>query len=112
VNLSALQDVEFGDEEALREMLDFNALAHETIFGALLDTGVIIPHYPLFTMAGEDQDWRLVHAAEHRAIADALAISGPSTSFEDVNFHNQEEYDGWVSDHAAHHSLIAEALGI
>lgn len=112
MNLSPLTDVEFGDEDAFREMLDYNALAHETIFRALMETGVVISHYPLFTFGGEDEQWRLVHADEHRAIAVALGISGPPTSLEDVDFRDSNQYDGWIADHAAHHNQIASALGL
>lgn len=102
--------MQFGDEDAFREMLDYNALAHETIFNTLLGAGTIISHYPLFTFGGDDEDWRLVHAQVHGAIAAALDIG--TVQLDDVDFKDPEQYEAWISDHASHHSQIAAALGI
>lgn len=112
MDLTSLRDVQFGDEDAFREMLDYNAVAHEAIFTAMLEQGLVISHYPLFTFGGEDDEWKLVHASEHEAIASALGISAPVADLEAVDFNDAEQYEGWISDHAMHHSQIASALGL
>lgn len=112
MNIALLSDIEFGNEEAFREMLDYNALVHDTIYRALLEAGTLIPHYPLFTFGGDDADWRFVHAAEHRSIAAALNISGAGADLEAVDFEDENQYDAWLTQHAAHHGAIAGALGL
>lgn len=111
MNLTSLTDVDFKSEEAMREFLDANALAHETIFNTILATGVVMEHYPLWTMGGADQDWLLVHDSEHRAIANALSLGLPPDLAE-VDFQDERAAQDWFNNHALQHDLINQTLGL
>ena len=95
----------------MREFLDANALAHETIFNTLLSTGVVITHYPLWGPQGPDEDWLHTHGSEHQAIAGALALPLP-VDIDEVDFKNESQAQAWFENHALAHQLINETLGL
>jgi hypothetical protein len=111
MNLTSFVDVDVKREESMREFLDFNALSHETINNTLLSQGIVTEHYPLWTMAGADRDWALVHAQEHRAIANVLGLSLP-VGLDFVDFNRQESANSWFENHALAHQDIDNALGL
>lgn len=111
-DLTSFTDVNVKSEDSLREFLDFNAIAHETIYNTLLGQFQIeVEHYPLFTMAGADKDWLFIHDREHKAIANALNL-GLSPDLDTVNFKNQAESEDWLNNHADMHALINQVLGL
>src|SRR5258708_37048172 len=111
MNLTGFVDVSIDDEDSMLEFLDLNALAHETIFTALLSTGVITDHYPIWTDGKIDRDWLLVHAAEHRAWSQALNLSNPP-DIDEVDPEDQGQMSDWLQTHALHHQIVNEALGL
>jgi hypothetical protein len=111
MNLTGMRDVQFGDPEAFKVFLDVNFMAHETVNGALLELGLVISHYPLQEDGSTIADWKLTHAAEHRAIAIALGLPG-APPLDEVDFEKEQQFDDWLGQHAQHHDLIAATLGI
>lgn len=112
MNLSAFNDVDPQDEGSMREFLDANALAHETIYNTLLGVnGVVINHYPLWAPDGPDDDWLQIHDAEHKAIAVALGFGTPP-DLDAVDFESAGAAQDWFNNHALQHSLIAITMNI
>lgn len=95
----------------MREFLDLNALAHETIYNTMLATGTIITHYPLWAPLGIDDDFLSTHNAEHKEIANVLGLPLPP-DLDQVDIQDQVSASDWFENHALLHSLIAAALGI
>ena len=95
----------------MREFLDMNALAHQTVHNALLDNQIAVDQYPLWTMAGVDKDWLLVHAIEHKAWSVALSLSNPP-DLDSVDFNDKAQTEDWLNNHALHHTQVALALGL
>lgn len=110
MNLSTFVDVNTQDPLQMGEFLDFNAMAHETTYGALLLNGVIVEHYPMFTDdAGED--WKQIHYAEHLAWSDALTLGLPP-DLSLVDLQDPLQANDWLTLHAAHHLLVNQSLGL
>ena len=111
MNLTSFTDIIPHDDDSMRDFLDANALAHETIFTALLLQGVVITHYPLWGPQGPDEDWVHTHASEHQAIADTLTLSVP-VDIDEVDFKNPAAAEDWFNNHYLAHQQINEALGL
>jgi hypothetical protein len=111
MNILGLTDLDIGNPESLREFFDMNTIAHEEIFGALLESGIIIEHYPLDADPTDYHDWAFVHDKMHRAEADALGLAG-TVDLSQIDFGNAEQASAWAQDHYLLHQLEAQALGI
>ncbi len=111
MDLSQFTDVDVGDNTSMLEFLDANAYAHETINGAILDLGIVLSHFPLFTDAGATPDYNFVHNAEHVAIRAALGLSGVN-DFSTVDWKDKTAAEGFFDTHAQEHALIALTLGL
>lgn len=111
MDLNGFIDIDLKNEEQYREFLDLNAIAHQTIHNTLLEAGFVVAQYPLYTMAGIDKDWLLVHASEHRAWSSVLSLGDPP-DIDSANFDDQRAMDDWLTNHALHHSLVAQTLGL
>lgn len=111
MNLTGFVDVNIKDENSMIEFLDLNALAHETIFTALLDLDFPTEHYPLWSDGKMNQDWLLTHAAEHRAWSSALSLNN-APDLDAVEPTDPDQMADWLNDHALHHQIVNEALGL
>lgn len=112
MNLTSFTDVDAKDEHSMREFLDANAIAHETIYNTLLGVnGVAIEHYPLWAPRGIDNDWLQTHAREHQAIADTLSLALP-VDLDQVSVEDESQFYDWVANHADAHRQINDALGL
>lgn len=111
MNLTGFVDIDFKNEGEYREFLDLNALAHQTVHNTLLQVfQITVEQYPLFTMAGIDKDWLMVHAAEHTAWANALGLNIPP-DLDAVDFDNKQEMEDWLNNHALAHTQVSIAIG-
>lgn len=82
-----------------------NAMAHETVFTALLSQGVVVPHYPLWVDA-LDRTWLDVHYEEHLSWSRQLAIPLPP-DLSEVDFDDASATRQWAIEHLLHHQLVA-----
>lgn len=103
----ALLDV---TEATLPQMLDVNALLHETVFTALLNTGVIVPHYPLW-IDRPDEGWLEVHYREHQSWSNALNLGTPP-DLGTLDIQDEQQFQQWLVNHAGHHTIVSQALGL
>lgn len=111
MNLISFTDFDTTNPAAVKEFVDLNAMAHETIYNTLTGTlGITIEHYPLFS-GDDDQNWAFVHDKEHKAISDALNLGLPP-DLSTVNWKDVEESSDWLQDHYLMHQQIAQILGI
>jgi hypothetical protein len=110
MNLLQFNDFDINNHESMREFLDLNAMAHETIFQALLDMGIAIEHYPLQT-ENMTTDWLLTHNQVHTSEAIAMGIDQP-TNLDSVDPADVEQMADWLNNHALDHQYKAQALGL
>lgn len=110
MNLSGFIDVDMQNPESMGEFLDMNSFAHETTQGALLLSGVIVEHYPMFT-EDADADWKQIHYAEHLAWSNALTLGTPP-DLALVDLDDPGQAADWLTLHAAHHLLVNQTLGL
>lgn len=111
MSILPLIDIDIESPDSLAEFLDVNALAHETIFTAILDSGVVTDHYPLWTNGTIDPDWLQTHAAEHEAWSAVLGLSNV-VELDQVDPEDPAQMADWFNDHALHHQRVNEALGL
>jgi hypothetical protein len=112
MNLSSLQDFDMQNAGALVQFLDLNDLAHETIYGALMEQlQVVSAHYPLFTTGGITEDWLNLHAEVHASIATALGLPLP-VDLDTLDPKDSAQAADWQQNHTFAHQRIEQALGL
>jgi transketolase N-terminal domain/subunit len=87
-----------------------HGFSHESIYDALLQSGLIITHYPLTDM-GDDKDWLNSHSQEHISIADAMGVS-VGFDLSAVDFENKDDTAMWMAAHSDLHTFINQTLGL
>lgn len=110
MDLTTFIDVDPQDPESFGQFLDMNALAHQTVHNALLQSGVVAEQYPMWT-DDADHDWREIHYAEHITWNVALGITTPPDLVE-VDFENEDSASDWLNNHSALHLLVNQALSL
>lgn|SRR3990172_12190482 len=98
------------DPSAASAFFDLNALAHETIFTALLASGVVLEHYPMWTDR-VSPDWLEIHYREHQAWSSALNLAAPP-DLGMVDFETDASRQAWLQNHYLHHARVAQALSL
>lgn len=103
------------DENPLKspERDDFlftHGMAHETIYTAILSTGVNIDHSPLIDFSNEE-DWMLAHAMEH-AYIEGVVNTGITLDLVNVDWHDESDANRWLQGHASLHQMIDQTLGL
>ena len=112
MNFDALSNVEFGNQESLREMLFENGLEHKLFWETLTDNNIIVPQYPLIDADIDNlDDWLQVHQIEHQAFANALNLDNPFNLL-DTDWNKEDDFYDWLSSHLYIHQLIASRLGL
>lgn len=110
MNLTAFIDVDTRNPQSFREFLDLNAYAHQTTHNALLEQGVTVEQYPMFTESA-DENWKEVHYAEHVAWNAALGVDTPPDLIT-VDLQDPQQAEDWLTNHEQLHQLVNEALGL
>lgn len=112
MNISSFQDFDMENAGSMIQFLDINALAHETIYGALMEQlQVVSEHYPLFTTGGITEDWLTLHDSVHQSIARALGLSVP-VDLDTLDVKNRAQADDWKQNHTLAHQQIEQALNL
>ena len=112
MNFDALSNVEFGNQESLREMLFENGLEHKLFWETFADAGTLLPQYPLIDVDIDNlDDWLQVHQIEHQAFASALNLDNPFNLL-DTDWNKEDDFYDWLSSHLYIHQLIASRLGL
>ena len=112
MNLSSMQDFDMQNAGALVQFLDMNDLAHETIYGALMEQiQTVSEHYPLFTTGGITEDWLNLHAQVHASIAVTLGLSLP-VDLDTLDVKDRAQAEDWQQNHTFAHQQIEQALNL
>ena len=112
MNMLALNQVEYGDNESLQTFLLENALQHTRFKAVLAQQGIGTPSFNLFDLETSNiDDWMLPHQNEHQAFAQALGLQNPINLL-DMNWNDENQFYDWISDHYFAHVAVAAALGV
>lgn len=107
MNLFGFIDV---DAEHMPQFMDLNALAHETVFTALLAGGAVVQHYPLWSDA-PSPDWLDVHFQEHLSWSVELSLALPP-DLSVLDMENEQAVRAWLANHYLHHLVVSQVMGI
>lgn len=112
MNLSALSDVKFGDNESLGVFLFENGLQHTLFRDTFFQANIEVPAFPLMDADTANlDDWLLAHQVEHQAFAGLLGLNNPFNML-DVDFNNESDFYDWLASHLYIHEQIAASLGL
>lgn len=110
MDLTLFVDADPRNPQQWSEFLDLNALAHQTTHNALLEQGVTVEQYPMWTNEAGN-NWLNIHYAEHLAWNNALTLGTPP-DLETVDLHDPFQVADWLTNHTALHALVNEELGL
>ena len=110
MNIIGFADVDFHNEESVKEFIDLNSMAHETIFDRILSKGKISEHVPLFTDE-ISPDWLMTHAQAHKDESIAMGLA-PTVGLDTLYLDSPEQVGDWISSHYLDHQYKALFLGL
>jgi hypothetical protein len=112
MNMDTLSIVKFGDKDSLSEFLFENGLQHKLFYETFMDSGIVVPSYPLIDANVDNlDDWLQSHQVEHQSFAGYLGLNNPFNLL-DVDFNKEEDFYDWVANHLYIHEQIASELGL
>jgi hypothetical protein len=112
MNMDTLSIVKFGDKDSLGEFLFENGLQHKLFYETFMDSGIVVPAYPIIDADTNNlDDWLQSHQVEHQAFAGYLGLNNPFNLL-DVDFNKEEDFYDWVANHLYIHQQIAAELGL
>ena len=110
--MDALSMVKHGDVDSLLGFIFENGIQHKTFAETLMDSGIVIPRFPLMDANPNDlEDWLLAHQVEHQGMAAALNLSNPINLL-DTNWNDEDSFYDWISTHLYLHQQILASLGL
>jgi hypothetical protein len=110
--MDTLSIVKFGDKDSLGEFLFENGLQHKLFYETFMDSGIVVPAYPIIDADTNNlDDWLQSHQVEHQAFAGYLGLNNPFNLL-DVDFNKEEDFYDWVANHLYIHQQIAAELGL
>jgi hypothetical protein len=111
MNLILFADMQFGDEDALRDFLMRNSLAHQAVAAKFMSQGMSVPAYPIDDIS-DFQDWLSTHAAIHQQEFANLGVSTKLSLLDEVDWKDEEQFRNWHFMHALLHQQVDQVLGI
>jgi hypothetical protein len=112
MNMEALSDVAFGDNEGLQRFMFENGLQHRLFRDTFFQNGFAVPAFPLMDPDVSNlDDWMLTHQVEHQSFAGLLGLSNPFNML-DADLGKQEQFYDWLATHLTIHEQIAANLGL
>src|SRR5690348_4607259 len=97
MDFDALADVTFGSVESLEPFLFENGIQHQLFRDTLMDTGVLVPSFPIIDVDPDNlDDWLLAHQVEHQFFAAQLNLSNPFNML-DVDWNKQDDFFDWIA---------------
>lgn len=112
MNMDRLSIVTFGDAESLNDFLFENATQHKLFQETFMDSGILVPVFPLTDVNVNNlDDWLLPHQIEHQAFAALLELNNPFNLL-DTDWNVEEDFYDWIASHLYIHQQIAASLGL
>jgi hypothetical protein len=109
--MSLFADMQFGDEDALRDFLMRNSLSHKAVAAKFIAAGLTVPAYPLDDISSL-QDWLSTHAEIHQKELSNLGSTESFRVLDDTNWEDEQQFRNWHFMHALLHQQVDQALGI
>ena len=110
MDMSLFIDLPFGDENALRDFIMRNSLAHKEVAVKFFAQGKSVPAYPIDNI-DDLQDWLSSHNLIHQKELENLG-STQDYHLDQTDWNDEGQFREWLFMHALLHQSVNQALGI